>query len=155
MIDLFNNEEIRMLSFWQPFAGLMLYDKHETRQWPTKYRGLILICSTLTPLEKQPLEVRQTIEMSRENRTEIQLARTIEKQNGHNVFDLNGYAIAIGRLVQCRQVKLTDKTFFMHPPNLYAHVYKDVKRIVPFRIKGFQGLPCRISEETKSKIHIV
>lgn len=155
MKDIFGNEEIRMLSFWQPFAGLMLYGKTETRKWATKYRGLILICSTFTPFERQPSEMQQLYDFSSENKGDISLAKTMEKQNGHDVFDLNGYAIAIGRLVQCRKVKLSDKTYFMHPPELYAHVYEDVKRIKPFPLKGFQGLPRRINDDIKSKIEII
>jgi hypothetical protein len=155
MTDIFGKEEIRMLSFWQPFAGAMLYGKVETRKWSTQYRGLILICSTLTPFEKQPLEVRQTIELSERNESELLLAKTVEKQIGHNVFDLNGYAIAIGRIVSCRRVRITDNTFFKHPPDLYAHIYQDVKRIIPFPIKGYQGLPRLINEETKAKIQIL
>lgn len=35
------------LSLWQPWATLVVVtQKHETRSWPTKYRGDVLICST-------------------------------------------------------------------------------------------------------------
>jgi hypothetical protein len=43
----FLNQEIRALTWKEPYASLMLHGKIETRTWYTKYRGLVLICAGL------------------------------------------------------------------------------------------------------------
>jgi hypothetical protein len=143
-------EDVRALCYWQPFGTLMLYNKVETRGYATDYRGLILICTTQKSLAKQnSSEARRIIP----HYAAIDACVTEELLIAdHPTIHLNGYAIAIGRLVECRKTRKDDNTYFMHWKELYAHVYEDVKRIKPFKFKGFQGRPRLISEEVKQQI---
>lgn len=152
----FQNEPIRLLSWWQPFASLMLYGKVETREWATPYRGLVLICSTQKPLYKQTLDKTRHIHFGPEHSQEIDHLKITERLNHpmDDTFLLNGYAIAIGRLVDCREVKMNDKTFFLHPPGMFAHVYEDVKRIRPFTVKGSQKWGT-VRAEIRAKIEVL
>ena len=65
-------------------------------------------------------------------------------------LDLNGYAIAVGRLIDSRPMRLqdVDAAFVKHSTDLHAHVYTDVRAIEPFAWKGQLGLR-EITEETK------
>ncbi len=172
MIDLTDNTDtprqfaghhvpIKMISIWQPFASLMLYDKVEVRAWPTTYRGKVLICSTQTPFERQPKEKRGKIKFYPSNQLDMALCRMVEKKLSTpgtqvpNTFELCGYAIALGTLVDCRKTRITDKSFYAHDLDVYAHIYQDVKRIVPFEIKGFQGMYRNIPEEARTKIELL
>lgn len=147
-----------MLSFWQPFASLMFYGKVETRPWDTKYRGKILIVSTVTPFEKQPLDKSRHIMLSTFNRFAVGSCRLKEARETYNSFSLNGYAIGVGELVESRLVRPNDLTYFQHQKistPVFAHVYKDVKRIWPFKLRGFQGRPRLITEEIRNQIKFV
>lgn len=153
MIDL--TAPIKMVSFWQPFATLMFYGKVETRKWPTSYRGLVLICTTQKPLVKQPSEKITPVKFTGQNRLDIALTKSVEMRMPIPTFDLNGYAIGIGRLVECRKVMITDNTYYDHDLTVYAHVYEEVQRIKPFEIKGFQGMYRNIPEEVRTKIELL
>lgn len=133
MEKIFLNQSMSALSWKQPFGTAMLSGKIETRTWSTKYRGLVLICTSKTPYERDSL-----IEICREEQFE-QLFYVIE--NDKTTFDKNGYAIAIGRLVDCRKMELSDeaKTFVKYRKDLYCHIYEDVKPIKPFAWKGAQS----------------
>lgn len=54
---------------------------------------------------------------------------------------MGGYAIAVGRLIDCRKMKPEDedKTFVKYRPDLYCHIYQDVRPIKPIAWKGSQG----------------
>jgi len=56
-------------------------------------------------------------------------------------LDLNGYAIAIGRLKHCRCMHPDDegKAFVRYQPDLYSHIYENIQRIKPFKWQGTQG----------------
>lgn len=119
--------EIKALFWKQPYANLMLHGKIETRTWNTNYRGLVLICSS-----KQPYPDK--------------LVNLIS--NKFNINDIlkkeeikNGYAIAVGDLIDCRLMKPEDeeKCFVSYNPKLYCHIYENVKKIEPFEIKGQIG----------------
>lgn len=55
MTNLFEGEEIRALSWKEPYASLMLHGKIETRPWSTKYRGLVLVCASQKPYTEAEL----------------------------------------------------------------------------------------------------
>ena len=124
------NEKIMGLSWKQPFASLMLHGKIETRTWKTNYRGLVLICASQSPYSNN---------MVFQICGEKQFQR-IQKvlQNETLVF---GCAIAIGRLVDCRPMQSDDedKCFVRYNPDLFCHIYEDVKAIEPIPLKGKQG----------------
>ena len=139
--------EIRALSWKQPYASLMLHGKVETRSWNTKYRGLVLICSS-----KRDYKLDEVLRISGKK----QLGRIL------NVFELHGYeqpsgmAIAIGELVNVKEMTPWDEDdcYVDWQPNLWCHVYSNVQAIEPFPWKGSQGWRI-LDEETKRKIKIL
>lgn len=131
MKDLFGNEKILALSWKQPFAELMLHGKIETRTWNTNYRGLVLICAS-----KQGYSNQQIKNIAGESQYQriLSLLGLYPTQNV-------GCAIAIGKLIDCRpmQLKDEDRCFVQYRPDLFCHVYEDVRVIEPFKWKGTQG----------------
>lgn len=138
-------EEMRYLGFKQPYASLMLppFDKIETRTWPTKYRGLVLITAS-----KKPFDREQYADISGP-----QYKRICKAVDSDDL--INGHAIAVGRLSNCYLMRKEDeekcfveyrdpwyeknKKGIMVLKKLYCHVYTDVKAIEPIEIKGSQG----------------
>lgn len=123
---------IRALSWKEPFATAMLFDKVETRTWHTNYRGPVLICASkvgYTPFE--------TMDITGPKQSK-RLFEALEK-SGLTVNP--GNAIAVGRLVSCRQMTPEDEDtcFVKYHKDLWCHVYDSVKRIAPFAFKGTQG----------------
>lgn len=140
--------DILALSWKQPFASLMLHGKIETRTWSTKYRGYVLICAS-----KKSYTVNEIFNIC----GGVQYYRIINTL-GTDRFDNtnNGYAIAIGKLTDCRPMEKEDedKCFVIHNPNLWCHIYEDVKPIQPFPFKGHQGWT-KLDKETFDKIHYI
>lgn len=125
------------------------YDKIETRTWSTKYRGLVLIHVGL-----QPYRAGQIVGISGENNYHrISLINQHEWQVWKSQM---GKAIAIGELVDCRPMQKDDEyqTFVKYFPDLYCWVFNNVQPIVPFKMKGQQGL-WTVSDEIKSKITLL
>lgn len=145
------NQEIRALSWKEPFGSLMLppFNKIETRTWETKYRGLVLIC-----LSKSAY----TMDVVNHNISGREQSARISNAYGYNMkFPNLGKAIAIGTLVNCRKMLPTDEdaTFVSYKEgweeekvnkkgkrfvkkNLYCHVYENVLPIKPFDWVGRQ-----------------
>jgi len=123
-------EKILGLSWKQPFANLMLHGKIETRTWKTNYRGLVLICSC-----KKAYSQKEILECS----GYIQYQIILNTLKGEEIK--LGYAIAVGRLVDCRPMLPNDENlcFTKYNPKLWCHIYKDVKKIDPFLLKGKLG----------------
>lgn len=146
------DQELRALSWKQPFADLMLRGKIETRTWKTNYRGWVLICASKKSYSFSELvvEISGHIQYYR-------ICKTLSDPNGkwHKLH--HGVAIAIGRLVDCRPMELKDESecFVAYDPNLFCHVYTDVKAINPIPWKGSQGwgkVPMEIKEQIDSLI---
>ena len=118
------------LSWKQPFAALMLYDKIETRTWNTKYRGWVLICASK---KAYPLWQEKAIMGD----------KIFEKVNllTPQLNLVNGKAIAVGRLADCRTMRLEDeeKCFVQYEAGLFCHIYENVQAIEPFDWRGTQG----------------
>jgi len=166
MQDLFGSEKMLALSWRQPFGTAMLAGKIETRVWPTNYRGLVLICTSLEPYKEKQLEEISGLE------NYLRLCEDMKPFE--ETIDLNGYAIATGRLVNCRAMLPEDegKTYVRYrqpwteeregkdgklrtfSKKLYSHIYTDVHPIVPFRWKGAQGWTI-VTEEIKKRIQYV
>lgn len=142
-----HNEEIRALSWKQPFASLMLHGKIETRTWSAKYCGLVLICAS-----KVPYNESQVMAISGEVQTQRSFVTLLNA--GHK--EELGKAIAIGNLVDCRLMYLNDeeKCFVKYNPNLWCHIYENVRPIEPFEWKGSQGWR-KLDEETINKIKTI
>lgn len=144
MIDIFGNETIRALSLHQPFANQMLHGKIETRRWPTKYRGKVLICATL-----KMYNMAELFDISGSD----QLERMRVYWKGEMLY---GHAIAIGSLIDCRKMQPTDedKCFVKYRPDLWCHVYANMQAVKPFPWKGSQGWRS-LSAEEKQKIMLL
>lgn len=145
MDSIFEGREIRALSWKQPYAELMLYGKIETRVWETNYRGLVLICASHKPYSKPQI-------------------KDIWGEKGHeriynqfnNRFLINGHAIAIGELIDCRKMKPEDEDdcFVTYHHRLFCHVYQNVRSIEPFPFKGNLKWK-KLDKETLNKIKFI
>lgn len=146
MEDLFGHEEIRALSWKQPYGSLMFHGKIETRTWATPYRGLVLICTS-----QQPYSVYKQLEISGESLHDAKV-----KLHHDESVKYNGYAIGVGRLMECRPMERFDVpyTFVNYRVELFCHVYRDVKRIEPFPVKGSQGW-FKVTDEMRGKIKLL
>lgn len=145
---------MRALSWKEPYASLMLHNKIETRTWPTKYRGLVLICAS-----KVPYTTNQVIAVSGLHQVNRNFPFSIS-----DYTPFSGKAIAVGELVNCRKMdpEDEDKCFVeyrqtmnstgIYESALWCHVYKDVRPLafcIPW--KGCQGWK-KLSEEEIDKI---
>lgn len=135
-IDLFNKESylpIQALSWKNPFGSAMLYGKKETRSWPTKHRGEVLIC-----LSKSGYNLKELEEMC--HSSQIDSLADIIAQEGDRTGFLGGVAIAVGILVNCRPMmpEDEDQCFVKFSNGLWVHEYKSVSRIEPFEFTGSQ-----------------
>ena len=153
-------QEVRALNWKQPYAELMLHGKQETRTWPTKYRGLVLIVASALPYAD-----REILEISGPE----QYARILQTL-GNKWFNQvkRQSAIAVGRLVSCysgylqptledfeEQVKaFENQTFVKHNGRLFTHHYADVTAIKPFPWRGTQGWRT-LSEDQKKQIQLL
>lgn len=130
--NLFGEVTVRALSWKNPFAELMLLGKIETRTWNTNYRGLVLICASQKAYSEADI-----IGIS----GELQTQRILTTLNSLAIKERNGHAIAIGNLIDCRPMRKDDedKCFVKYNPNLFCHIYENVKPIEPIPYKGSQG----------------
>lgn len=161
------NERILATSWKQPYADMMLYGKIETRLWPTKYRGLVLICSSLHSYSDHELA-----EISGDGYL-FKFVQLVNKD--YSAKFLRGHAIAIGRLVNCRPMNLKDEArtlvkykapctttecrgklrqYKIVERHIWCHEYEDVTPIKPFPWKGTQGWK-ELTEEDKLQIDII
>lgn len=145
------SKSIRALSWREPFASLMLppFNKIETRTWPTKYRGPVLICASQ---KAYPWNVVRDIcgpdQFDRLLSSKMQKELVLTGTDGH--------AIALGILVDCRPMQPADedKCFVKYYSDLWCHIYENVRPIKPFPWKGSQGWKVLNEEQTK-KIELV
>lgn len=158
------NQKLLAHSWKQPYAELMLHGKIETRRWATSYRGWVMICAS-----KKAYTREQFFNISGEE-SGIEAMQLLNKNPDNerwyhimNNFHHSGVAIAIGRLVECvswdfkesSKIPVDDKkTFVKYYPDLYLHIYEDVKPIVPIPWKGTQGWK-EVPMETKKQIQIL
>jgi hypothetical protein len=123
------------ISFRQPFGTAMLLGKVETRTWDTKYRGKVLICTSQKGYdEKTTLSICGDEQY---NKLLCDLHHHIAKLKHGDLpqtIDLNGFAIATGRLIGTRPMTPQDeeKTYVKYKPGLFCHTYDQIKPIVPF-----------------------
>src|SRR5687767_12303739 len=102
MKDLFGNEPMKALSWKEPYGSLMLppVNKIETRIWPTKYRGLVLLCASKA---EYPWNVVRDIAGTN------QFDRILDIHKQHPAASVHGHAFAVGRLVDCRPMIKKDE----------------------------------------------
>lgn len=165
MIDLFGTQRMLALSWKQPYATAMLLGKIETRVWATKYRGPLLIC-----VSKTGYSLRFVREISGEEQYGKLVNQLFITPYAHTL-DLFGMAIAVGNLVDCREMKPEDedKAFVRYrapwveertgkdgrvrkiKQTLFCHIYENVRPIIPFPWKGCQGW-AEVTDELKNTI---
>lgn len=135
---------IRALWWKQPFASLMLHGKIETRTYPTKVRGMVLICAT-----KKPLCRDEVINYSGD--LEPYIDEVLKEDEVPS-----GVAIAIGNLIDCRRMKPEDsgKCFVKYHTSRWCWVFENVEPIEPFEIAGKQGWAI-LTEDEKMKIKLL
>ena len=93
---------MKALSWKQPFVSLMLHGKIETRTWETNYRGLVLICAS-----KKPYSLGELLNIS----GDYQYHRIVDTlgYEPSQFDDVCGYAIAVGKLIDCRRMTKEDE----------------------------------------------
>ncbi len=147
----FKKEKILALSWKAPYAQLMIRGKIETRTWPTNYRGWVLICCSKLPYNLQTLnDIAGPVQFGRIANSNVSVL---------NFHDQLGFAIAIGKLIDCRPMTKKDENAcfvqYKEPwtvtktmvsskvketkKQLWCHVYEDVMPIEPFPFTGGQG----------------
>lgn len=144
------NEKVMALWWKQPYATAMLHNKVETRTWNTNVRGKVLICSTVIPYKMNQamgisgIHYEDLIDELRKDPIET------------TTIGYNGFAIAIGDLVDCRPMMPEDakNAFVEYNSDLYCHFYENVRAIKPFEMKGCQGWRI-LTEEQKKLIEYI
>lgn len=148
MENLFGEQKILGLNWKQPYAELMLHGKIETRTWLTHYRGLVLIIAS-----KEPYSLVKFKEVAGDQTLNIE--SKIGASLSEILINQNNVAIAIGNLIDCRQMLKEDerRCFVQYKEpwqewsekrqkfiekRLWCHVYENVRRVKPFEIKGAQ-----------------
>ncbi len=116
---------MKALSVQQPFALEILSGRKtiEVRSWDTLHRGDLLICSSAKPaFSKEEME---------------------ELEDEYGCFFLYGHALCVVRLADVRPMKKGDEEKALMDdsnPELYSWVLDDVRPVIPFSVKGRQGL---------------
>jgi hypothetical protein len=150
------NLPIRTLGLYQPYAGLMLYGKIETR-WVKKGRqppfppGQYILYATKKSYSLEALNFIAGEQLER-------IKKIIDEDDkDYRSCAITGHAIAFGVLKILVRVipSMEDETFVQYSEKkthvLAGLVFEDVKRIEPFEIKGKQGIGF-LSEADKQKI---
>ena len=142
------DQKLLALSWKQPYAELMLHGKIETRTWQTKYRGWVMICAS-----KTGYNFNQVHGIAGDKQI-VRITEALGRNNDHYLNNYRaGIAIAIGRLIDCRPMRKDDedKCFVEFYPDLFCHVYDNVKAIKPIIWKGTQGWK-EVTEDIKKQI---
>ena len=153
--------KIKALSLWQPWASLIAVGakKYETRSWRTSYHGPILICAS----QRHPT-IKEAVELYRHFNCE-KVYEVIVKQLYPDAEDPYfpimrlyeqipfGEAVAIAYHSVCiptatmrwpwswtDEMKQREIAFGDFSDGRYAWKLENVRPIVPFPVKGKQGL---------------
>lgn len=125
-----NDITVRALSWYQPYASLMLHGKQETRRYDTKVRGWVLICSCA---KWWPSEIVNDISGLEQC---ARITEVIKAYPQHFLYGLTSKAIAIGYLYGARKMREdTDdenETFVAWRPNMWIWEFSNVHPINPF-----------------------
>lgn len=151
-MNLFNEEIIRTLGFYQPYCSLMLHGKIETR-WvregkkPPFPKGKYIFYSTKNPCTDEQLDKWSGQSL---------YSNITDALSNDDTKTLNGYAIAIGQLANLRHMTRwdeeeafvrfggitarQDKNGKWHKYTQWCLEFENVLRIEPFAFKGKQGV---------------
>lgn len=150
------NTVIKALSWREPYGSLMLppHNKIETRTRWTNYRGLVLICAS-----KKSYDWDDVMGISGQVQFDRIIDRMKQKNEGHGKLwytDYHGLAFAVGKLVGCRRMMKEDedKCFVKYFPDLWCHIYTNVRPIKPIPWKGSLGFS-NVPKEVKRQIEFL
>lgn len=152
--EILSTAPMRALSWKQPYGSAMLHGKIETRKRDTIYRGLVLICLSKMPYNE---------DVARRISGNGLFAEMCLKLKDEPTLDMDGHAIAVGRLVKSQSPLLMSaseyadaalKTFVQDDTFLWFHFYEDVTRIKPFPWKGSQGWRT-VPSDIRNKIELL
>ena len=134
LTDLIGYNELRALSWKEPYGSLMLQGKIETRTWYTDYRGWVLMCASKVPYPREVVYGISGEQMHRIN-------ATFGFDDQYKGAGYCGYAFAVGFLAECRRMKESDEkaAYVTYYPDLFSHIYEKVQKIEPFPWRGSQG----------------
>ena len=125
-------DDMKAISVKQPWAAAIETAQKtiETRTWATKYRGPLLIVSSLKP-------DKAILESLKEDGMDFSVPGML----------IYGSAIAMVNLMDCRPMTKEDEDEAMCEiyPNAFSWVLKDIVQIKPFPVKGKLGIyevPC-------------
>ena len=141
---------IKSLSIHEPYASLIRTGAktYETRSWPTKYRGLLLICAAKGGMSKKVL--MKMLGQCHVKQGLFPLANyKISPSAAYNRLNF-GRAVALVEIVDCFQVPSPEfdpvveakQTWYGDfNPGMYAWKLKMINNTFkPFPVKGQQGL---------------
>jgi hypothetical protein len=128
------NNKIRAISLWQPWAGgIALGVKEiETRSWPTKVRGDLVICSA-----------KKKVDASLYPLNYLAVRTYFEKDI--DLLEVKGYALCIVDIYDCIQIDKSNTPFGSehmwgdYSEGRFGWKLRNVRRIKPVPIKGGQG----------------
>ena len=116
---------MKAINIQQPFAFEILSGPKtiDINNWDTLYRGDLLICSSRKPA------------FSREDMEEM--------EEDYGCTFLYGQALCVVRLTEVRQMRKGDEDKALvdeFDPEAFSWLFEDVRPVVPFPVKGQQGL---------------
>ena len=139
---------MKAISLWEPWASLMMLGAKtiETRSWPTKYRGELLICAAQGGLSNRELSILLNEYMFRDALKSL--------SNGDlQISDLNfGRALCLVDLVDCIPTERMKALSLLHPESVefqfgnyedgrFAWITKNLRPLLhPFKMKGGQRI---------------
>ena len=131
---------VKAITLWQPWASLIAlgHKKHETRSWPTSYRGPLAIHAAKRPIDFD---------------TRAWLAQLSELYQGIDIpVDDESYPLGVivctcklvavhSTLEAYQKVSIVDASFGDYTPGRYAWELSDVQKLEPpIPVRGAQGL---------------
>lgn len=129
---------VRALSLYEPYASMIAQGIKtiETRRRPTKVRGPLLICAgkRRDQIVKEAISEFQDEEWcQRKLGLPAVLSPDFEPQYGK--------AVALCELVDCQALegKWWQESCVPSTYGLYGYFLRDIRRIEPFDVKGYQG----------------
>lgn len=130
---------MKAISLWNPWATLVATGakRNETRSWPTRHRGLLLIHATKN-------KDHDSIALCFEEPFLTALMEAGIEKPGDMPF---GAIIAVCTLADCVRVETisdrvseTERAFGDYSDGRFAWLLKDVQAIEPIEYRGMQGL---------------
>lgn len=124
---------IPAISLWNPYGFFIavLEKEYETRSWPTRIRGDVLICAA----KKQDAEARAALQL-------VEVASALRK-HGKTWEELPfGMALCVAALTDCVPADSVPKArqcLGDFAPGRWAWRLTNVRLLVPYPVKGRQG----------------